>query len=86
MQVLCSAKKWARLQHIGTQRNDSTYNCSTNTSIHQSTKHAQCYTNTMQDVDRAKKSCANIYAISKFENKDKPMVIDKEPNTVSYFL
>ena len=40
----------------------------------------------MQDMDRAEKSCTNIYAISKFENKDKPMVIDKEPNTISYFL
>ena len=40
----------------------------------------------MQDVDKAKKSYANIDAISKFKNKDKPMVIDKEPNTISYFI
>ena len=26
------------------------------------------------------------YTISKFENKDKPTVIDKEPTTISYFL
>ena len=40
----------------------------------------------MEDVGRAKKSCANIDAVSKFENKDKPMVIDKEPNKISYSL
>ena len=44
------------------------------------------YTNTMQDVERAEKSCAHIDAISKFENKDKPMVIDRQHNTISYFL
>ena len=40
----------------------------------------------MQDVDGAKKSFTNIDHISQLENKDKPMVIDKEPNTISYFL
>ena len=40
----------------------------------------------MQDIDRDKKSYANIDTISKFKNKYKPMVIDKMPNTTSYFL
>ena len=31
-------------------------------------------------------SCANIDTNSKFKNKDMPMVIDKNPNTIGYFL
>ena len=71
---------------IGTHRNDINYNCSTNTAIHHSSKHVQHYTNTSQDVDRAEESCANMDPVSKFENKDKPVVIDKELNTISYSL
>ena len=29
---------------------------------------------------------ANTDSISKFENKGKPTVIDKEPNTINYFI
>ena len=32
---------------IGTHGNDSADNCRTNTAIHQSSKHVQCYINTM---------------------------------------
>ena len=52
----------------------------------QNSKYVQHYTNTVHNVSRTKKSYANIDAISKFENKYKPRVIDKEPNTISYFL
>ena len=71
---------------IGTHGNDSTDIYSMNTAIDQSSKHVQHYTNMMQDVDRAEKSYVNINAISKLENKDKPTVNDKEPNTISYSL
>ena len=71
---------------IYTHGNDNADNWSTNTAICQNSKHVQHYTNIIQDMDRAKKSCANIDATSKFENKDKPMVIDKETNTIGYFL
>ena len=71
---------------IDTHGNDSTNNCSTNTAICQRSKHVQHYINMMQDVHRAKKSCASKDTISKFGNKDKPAVSDKEPNTISYFL
>ena len=71
---------------IGTHRNDSADNCSTKTTTLQSSKHTQHYTSMMQDVDRAEKSCTNMNAISKFANKYKPRFIDKEPNTISYFL
>ena len=46
----------------------------------------QHYTNMRQDADRAKKYCANIDSISKFENKVKPTATDKQPNTINYFL
>ena len=71
---------------IDTQRNDSTNNYPTNTTICQSSKHVQQYTNMIQDVDRAEKSYANLDTISKFENKGKTIIIDEEPKTRSYFL
>ena len=71
---------------IGTHGNDTADNHSTNTIICQRSQRAQHYTNMMQDVDTAEKSCSNIDTISKFKSKDKPMVIDKEPNTINYFL
>ena len=40
----------------------------------------------MQEADRAKKCYANTDSISKFNNKDKPIIIDKEPYTIIYFL
>ena len=40
----------------------------------------------MQGAERAEKCYANKDSISKFYNKGKPLVIDKEPNTVNYFL
>ena len=40
----------------------------------------------MQEDDRAKKYYANTDSTSKFDNKDKPMVIDKEPNAIGYHL
>ena len=63
-----------------------TANCSTNTAIHQNSRHVQHYTNMIQDADRAKKCYVNTESISEFKNKDKPMVIDKEPNIINYFL
>ena len=54
--------------------------------ICQNSRHAQHYTNMMQKADRADKCYANTDRISEFENKDKPMVFDKEPNTINYFL
>ena len=40
----------------------------------------------MQEAGRAEKCYANTDSISKFNNKYKPTVIDKEPNIISYFL
>ena len=57
-----------------------------NTAICQGSRHEQPYTNRMQEADRAEKCYANTDNISKFDNKYKPMVIDKEPNTSNYFL
>ena len=71
---------------IDMHRNDSTNNYSTNTAICQSSRHVQHYTNIMQDTDRVKKCYANIDTISKFENKDKPTVIDIEHNTINCFF
>ena len=64
--------------------NHSTNNYSTNTVFCQSARHVQHYKNMMQDSDRAGKCYANADSMSKFENKDKPTVIDKEPNTINY--
>ena len=40
----------------------------------------------MQEADGAEKCYINTVSISKFDNKDKPMVIDKGPSTINYFL
>ena len=42
----------------------------------------------MQDADRAKKCYANTESIWKIENKDKPVIIDKDkkPNIINYFF
>ena len=40
----------------------------------------------MQEADRAEKCCSNTDSISKFDHEDKPTVIDKEHNTINYFL
>ena len=71
---------------IDTHRTEIAGYCSTNTVICQSVRHVQHYTNIMQEADRAMKCYANTDSISKFDNKDKPMVTDKEPNTINYFL
>ena len=63
---------------IDTYRTDSANNCSTNIAICQSSKHVQHCTNMMQEADWPKKSYAHTDSISEFENKDKPMVIDKK--------
>ena len=39
----------------------------------------------IQEAERAEICSANTDIISKFDNKDKPTVIDKEPNTKNYF-
>ena len=49
-------------------------------------RHEQHYANVMQKANRARKCYTNTDSISKFDNKDEPMAIDKEPNTVNYFL
>ena len=67
---------------IDTHRNDSTDNCGTNTAIPQRSRQVQHNRNMVQDADRAAKCCANIDSFSKFKNKDKPMIIGKEPNTI----
>ena len=59
-----------------TQETVRVNNCSTNTAICQGSRHEQHYTNTMQEADRAEKCYANTDNMSKFDNKDKPMVID----------
>ena len=61
-------------------------NCSTNRAITQGSRHEQHYTIMMQEADRAEKCYANTDSISKFDNKDKPIGFDKEPNTINYFL
>ena len=40
----------------------------------------------MQEADRAEKCYVNTESISKNDSKDRPMVIDKEPNKINYFL
>ena len=40
----------------------------------------------MHEANRAEKYYANTEGISKFYTKDNSMVIDKEPNTINYFL
>ena len=65
---------------------DSADNCSENTVIFQSSRHVQYYTNIMQEDDRAEKCYKNTGNISELENKEKPMIIEKEPNTINYFL
>ena len=71
---------------IVTHGADSTDNWSTNTAICQTSGKMKHYTNIMQEADRAEKRYSNTDSISKFENKDKPMVSDKEPNTTNYIL
>ena len=59
---------------------------STNTAICQGSRHKQHYTNIMLEADRAEKCKAKTGSISKFDNKDKPTVTDKESNTMNNFL
>ena len=40
----------------------------------------------MQKAYRAEKCYANTDSISNFYKRDKPMVTDKDPNTINYFL
>ena len=67
---------------VDTQETDRANNCNTNTAIHQGFWHKQHYTNMMQEPDRAE----NTDGISKSDSTDKAVVIDKEPNTINYFL
>ena len=60
------------------QEADRANNCSTNTAIGECSRHEKHYTNMIQDIARAKKCDANTDIISKFDNKDKPTVINKE--------
>ena len=71
---------------IDTQKTDRANNCSTNTAIHQDSRHEQHYTNMMLEANRDEKFYTNTDSISKFDNKDKPVVTDKEPNTINYFF
>ena len=96
----CNSRKWANLLAMpyintlniinincnttDTQETDSTSNCNKNAAIHHSLTHEQHYRNMMQEPNRAAKFYANTDSISKSDNKDKP--IDKEPNTINYFL
>ena len=40
----------------------------------------------MQEADRAEKCYTNTGSISKFDNKDKQTIIDKESNAINYFF
>ena len=40
----------------------------------------------MQEDERAKKCYGNTDSISKYDNKNKTRITDKEPNTIDYFL
>ena len=40
----------------------------------------------IQEAERAEKCYANTDSILKFDDKDKPTVIDKAPNAINYFL
>ena len=71
---------------IDTQETDRANNCCTNTVICQGSRYEQHFTNMIQEVDRVEKCYANTDSISKFDKKDKPTVIDKEPKTISYFF
>ena len=71
---------------IDTHKTDRANNYSINTDNSQGSRHEQHYTNMMQEADRAKRCYANLYSISKFNCKDKPMDIDREPYEINYFL
>ena len=40
----------------------------------------------MQEAESDEKCYVTTDTTSKFDNKDRPKVIDKEPNTINYFL
>ena len=71
---------------IDTQETDRANKCSTNTAMDQGPRHEHQYPNMMQEADRAEKCYTNTDRISKFHNKDAPMVIDNELYTINYFL
>ena len=71
---------------MGAQETDRANNCCTNTAIYQDSRHEWNYTNLMQEADKVEECNANRDSISKFDDKDKPVVIDKEPNTINYFI
>ena len=71
---------------IDTQETDRANNCNTNAATCQGSRPEQHYTNMMQEADRIKKCYTNTDNISNFNNTDKQMVIDKESNTINYFL
>ena len=71
---------------VHTQEIDRASNCRTSTAICQGSRPEQHYTNMIQEANKAEKCYANKDNILKFDNKVKPMGIDKEPNTINYFL
>ena len=52
----------------------------------QSSMCEQHYKNMMQEADRPQKYYSNTGSNPKFDNKDKPMVIDNENNKINNFL
>ena len=71
---------------IDTQATDRGNNYRKNTTICQNSSHEQHYTNIMQEAERVEKCYANTHSISKIDNKDTSIVIDKKLNTINYFL
>ena len=71
---------------IDTEESHRVNNCSPNIAILQGSRHEQHYTKMMQEADRAEKCYTNRDSISNVDNKDKPMVIDEETNTINYCL
>ena len=71
---------------IDTQETDRAINCIMNTAICEGSRHDQHNTNMMQQADRAEKCYVNTDSISKFDNKDKAIINNKESTTINYFL
>ena len=63
---------------------DGTENCKTNTGNSQEQTREQHYINMRQEAGTIEKYCTNTDSISKFQNKDKPMVTDND--SIKYFL
>ena len=70
---------------VDVQEIDRANNVRTNTAIHQGSRHEQHYKN-MKEADRVAKCYANKDSILEFDDRDRATFIDREPNTINYFI